>query len=153
MAIRLHNTLTKQEADFTPLHEEVRIYSCGPTVYDHVHIGNLSAFIAADILRRTVSANDLAVKHVMNFTDVDDKTIKRSRTDYPDDKPMEALKKLTVKFGELFLEDMKKIGNDVDALTFIKAADNETIQGIRELITELQQKGFAYIADVYAKPF
>ena len=146
-AIRLHNTLTKQEANFTPLTEEVRIYSCGPTVYDHVHIGNLSAFIAADVLRRTISANKLAVKHVMNFTDVDDKTIKRSRTDYPDDKPMEALKKLTVKFGELFLEDMKKIGNDVDALTFIKAADNETIQGMRELITELHQKGFAYIAD------
>lgn len=148
MAIQLYNTLTKQEGVLTPLHkDEVRIYSCGPTIYDHVHIGNLSAFIAADVLRRSISANDYTVKHVMNFTDVDDKTIRRSREEYSELKPMEALKELTVKYGNLFLEDMKRIGNDTDALTFIKATDESTIQGMRDLIKELHRNGFAYVAD------
>lgn len=147
MTIKLHNTLTKATQELRPLNpDQVTIYSCGPTVYDHVHIGNLSAFIAADVLRRVV-ATDQPVKHVMNFTDVDDKTIRRSKEKYPDDEPMKALKRLTKEYGDLFLEDMKTIGNDVDALTFIKAADDATIAGMKELITELHDKGFAYIAD------
>jgi cysteinyl-tRNA synthetase len=125
----------------------VAIYSCGPTVYDHVHIGNLSAFIAADTLRRTLTGTSLAVKHVMNFTDVDDKTLRRSHEQYPDMEPMEALKKLTVQYGDAFIADMQKIGNDTDALDFIKATDEATIQGMRELIQELHDGGFAYIAD------
>lgn len=147
-SFKLHNTLTKKTDDITPLSpRNVTIYSCGPTVYDSVHIGNLSAFIAADVLRRAIVANGYTAKHVMNFTDVDDKTIRRSKADYPDDEPMKALKKLTVKYGNLFLEDMKKIGNDINALTFIKAADDATIQGMRDLITELHVGGFAYVAD------
>lgn len=148
MTINLHNTLTKQVSEFQPLNpEKVTIYSCGPTVYDHVHIGNLSAFIAADTLRRMVSGLGYNVKHVMNFTDVDDKTIRRSREDYADLEPMEALKKLTTKYGDLFIEDMRKIGNDTEALDFIKAADDKTIEGMRELIKSLYEDGFAYIAD------
>lgn len=148
MTINLHNTLTKQVDEFQPLNaDRVTIYSCGPTVYDHVHIGNLSAFIAADTLRRMISGLGYNVKHVMNFTDVDDKTIRRSREDYADLEPMEALKKLTTKYGDLFIEDMRKIGNDTEALDFIKAADDATIEGMRELITSLHQAGFAYIAD------
>lgn len=148
MPLQLHNTLTKTTEVFTPLDaNNVTIYSCGPTVYDHVHIGNLSAFIAADTLRRVVSSLGYDVKHVMNFTDVDDKTIRRSRETYENLDPMEALRKLTSHYGELFLEDMATIGNDTDALTFIKAADDETIEGMRKLITELHEKGFAYIAD------
>jgi cysteinyl-tRNA synthetase len=146
--MKLHNTLTKSVDEFIPLSSDsVSIYSCGPTVYDHVHIGNLSAFIAADVLRRVATANGFSAKHVMNFTDVDDKTIRRSGEKYPDIEPMEALKKLTTEYSELFLEDMKTIGNDVDALTFIKAADDKTIQGMQELIEELHQNGFAYVAD------
>lgn len=148
MTIKLHNTLTKTAEELKPLQPgSVSIYSCGPTVYDHVHIGNLSAFIAADVLRRTVAAGGLEVKHVMNFTDVDDKTIRRSREEYPESDPMDALKQLTEKYGKLFLEDMESVGNDVEALTFIKAADPATIEGMRRLVTELHQKGFAYIAD------
>ena len=148
MAIKLHNTLTKQEDILRPLSEDsVTIYSCGPTVYDQVHIGNLSAFITADVLRRSITANDYTVKHVMNFTDVDDKTIKRSQEEYKGLEPMEALKNLTAKYGDLFLKDMQRIGNDTKALTFIKAADDTTIQGMRELIKGLYAKGFAYIAD------
>ncbi len=148
MTVTLYNTLTKNKQAFMPLTQDtVSIYSCGPTVYDQVHIGNLSAFIVADILRRTMSANNYSVKHVMNFTDVDDKTIKRSQRDFGDLEPMAALKTLTEKYGDLFLEDMQKIGNDIDAVTFIKAADDETIQGMRELIASLYTDGFAYIAD------
>lgn len=148
MPLQFHNTLTKTVAPFTPLDpDQVTIYSCGPTVYDHVHIGNLSAFIAADILRRTIAANGHTVKHVMNFTDVDDKTIRRSREKYEKLDAMEALRKLTQEYGDLFLDDMQTIGNDTEALTFIKAADDETIEGMRQMISDLHKKGFAYIAD------
>lgn len=148
MTVRLHNTLTKTVDNLNPINPgRVTIYSCGPTVYDNVHIGNLSAFIAADVLRRVVAANDKNVKHVMNFTDVDDKTIRRSHEMYPDLDAMEALRKLTTEYSEQFLADMRAIGNDVDALTFIKAADDSTIEGMRQLITELHEKGFAYITD------
>jgi cysteinyl-tRNA synthetase len=148
MTLKLHNTLTKTIEPLQPLMAgSVAMYSCGPTVYDNVHIGNLSSFIVADVLRRVISANDLAVKHVMNFTDVDDKTIRRSHELYPELDAMSALKKLTVDCSDSFLRDMRTIGNDVDALTFIRAADDATIQGMRELITELLQGGFAYIAD------
>lgn len=148
MALKLHNTLTKTVDLFQPLNPElVTIYSCGPTVYDHAHIGNLSAFITADTLRRVVSANNYNVKHVMNFTDVDDKTIRRSRENYPDLEAMEALRTLTRKYGDLFLQDMQTIGNDTNALNLIKAADDSTIDGMRQMIEKLHQAGFAYVAD------
>lgn len=148
MTIKLHNTLTKQVDEFQPLsNNKVTIYSCGPTVYDHVHIGNLSAFIAADTLRRMISGLGYDVTHVMNFTDVDDKTIRRSREDYANLEPMDALKKLTTKYSDLFIEDMQKIGNDTEALNFIKAADDATIEGMRELVKSLYKDGFAYVAD------
>ncbi|MFZ2544401.1 MAG: cysteine--tRNA ligase [Candidatus Saccharimonadales bacterium] len=148
MGITLHNTLTKEKGEFTPLNPNlVTMYSCGPTVYDNVHIGNLSAFIVADILRRVITSNNYTVKHVMNFTDVDDKTIRRSHEKYPNMDVMDALRKLTTEYGESFVEDMKKIGNDVGVLTFIKAADDATISGMQDLIRELHSKGFAYIAD------
>lgn len=148
MSLSFHNTLTKQLDLFTPLTPgQASIYSCGPTVYDHAHIGNLSAFIMADTLRRTLTASGLSVKHVMNFTDVDDKTIRRSREEFADDEPMTALRKLTQRYGDLFLQDMQAIGNDTDALTIIKATDDATIEGMRQLIAELYTQGFAYIAD------
>lgn len=148
MIIRLYNTLTKRIDDLIPLSpRQVSIYSCGPTVYDHVHIGNLSAFITADVLRRVIVACGLPANHVMNFTDVDDKTIRRSRELYPHDDAMDALRKTTEKYSKLFLEDMTAVGNDVDVLTFIKAADDKTIEGMRLLITDLYKNGFAYIAD------
>lgn len=148
MTLKLHNTLTKKVEEFKPLKtESVAMYSCGPTVYDHAHIGNLSAFIMADLLRRTIQANNLRIKHVMNFTDVDDKTIKRSKEKYPDLEPMKALEKLTTTYGDIFLKDMQAVGNDISALTFIKATDTATIEGMKQLISELHEKGFAYIAD------
>ena len=148
MPVQLHNTLTKRVNSLTPLNEgRVGVYSCGPTVYDHAHIGNLSAFVMADTLRRVIAANGYQTVHVMNVTDIDDKTIRRSREEYPDMAPLDALRTSTRIYTDLFMDDMKAIGNDVDALTFIRATDDATIEGMRQLITNLYDQGFAYIAD------
>ncbi len=143
--MKLYNTLTRKINDFQPLNEEhVGIYSCGPTVYDNIHIGNLSAFIVADTLRRVLEiSND--VKHVMNFTDVDDKTIRRSQEKYPQLEPMAALSKLTEEYSQIFLQDMESVGNDVRAITFVKATDS--IEQMQALIRTLYDKKFAYVAD------
>lgn len=144
--MKLHNTLTRKIQDFQPLEDNsTRIYSCGPTVYDHAHIGNLSAYIFADTLRRALGASGFETKHVMNYTDVDDKTIRRSQERYPDKAPHDALRTLTNEYIDLFLHDMRAIGNDVEALTFVRATDR--IDGMKALITQLQQAGFAYIAE------
>lgn len=148
MTVRLYNTLTKQLEPLKPLIDDtVRIYSCGPTVYDHVHIGNLSAFIVADTLRRVIRANNYSVKHVMNFTDVDDKTIRKSIAEHPEMDAGEALRLTTTHYSELFLQDMKAIGNDAEAMKFVRATDAETIDGMQELIRQLHSEGFAYTTD------
>src|ERR1700751_4666687 len=101
--MRLYNTLSRRSEDFQPLKQAaVRLYSCGPTVYDHIHIGNLSSFIYADTLRRVLSAHGHKVEHVMNFTDVDDKTIRRSAERYPDEALEAALVKLTDEYKQIF---------------------------------------------------
>ncbi len=145
--MNLYNTLSRKVEEFTPLRDGVaRIYSCGPTVYDHAHIGNLSAYIFADTLRRaTQLATGSAPKHVMNYTDVDDKTIRRSHERYPDMDPRDALHKLTSDYIDIFLQDMRRIGNDVDTVTFVRATDR--IDGMKQLVTQLHRAGFAYIAD------
>lgn len=146
--MKLHNTLNRGQelVPFTPLEPgKVRMYSCGPTVYDHIHIGNLRAFIVADTLRRVLTAQGLNAEHVMNFTDVDDKTIKRSQERYHDEEPLTALQKLTREYEQIFLDDMKAIGNDVDVLHFVRAT--ESIDAMQQLIRSLHDKGFAYIAD------
>lgn len=144
--MKIHNTITKKNEEFKPLNDrEVKIYSCGPTVYDHAHIGNLSSYIYADILRRVLEADGYTVTHVMNYTDVDDKTIKRSSEKYPDLEPKEALKKLTDEYIALFQEDIKKVGIDVDVIKFIRATDH--IEDMKSLINDLLDKQIAYIAD------
>ncbi len=144
--MRLYNTLARKIEDFKPLHEKnVTVYSCGPTVYDHIHIGNLAAFIAADTLHRTLSASGYEIKHVMNFTDVDDKTIRRSHEQDPDSAPEEALKNLTRTYEQIFLNDMAAIGNDVETINWVRAT--ESIDKMQSLITKLYRDGFAYVAD------
>lgn len=146
--MKLYNTLTRTVEEFAPLHgDNVRVYSCGPTVYDHIHIGNLSAFIVADTLRRTLKASGYNTMHVMNFTDVDDKTIRRSHEQYPDMDPGQALTELTEHYSALFLEDVQAVGNNVQDYNFIKATDKTVIAGMQQLIRELHENGFAYIAD------
>ena len=143
--LKLHNTLTKKIEDFTPIDEQnIRLYSCGPSVYFHAHIGNLSSYIFADTLRRALAISEHNVTLVMNYTDVDDKSIRNSLETYPELEPREALEKLTTHYTGLFLEDMKKIGNDIAAITFIRATDH--IEAMKQLIKSLHEKGFAYIA-------
>ena len=146
--MKLYNSLTTQIEDVHPLSPPaVSVYSCGPTVYDRVHIGNLSAFITADILRRTLSANGYQVRHVMNLTDVDDKTIKRSREEYTELDPRTALTQTTTYYTEYFMRDTHAIGNDIAALEFITATDPATIDAIETMIAELHTGGIAYVAD------
>ena len=80
MALRFYNTLTQQVEPFAPLHDNVvRMYTCGPTVYNYVHIGNLRTFTFQDILRRWLRARGYQLDHVMNITDVEDKIIRARR--------------------------------------------------------------------------
>jgi len=144
--MKLHNTLARQVMEVSPMDGQTyRVYSCGPTVYDSIHIGNLGAFIAADTLRRALALGGKPVKHVMNLTDVDDKTIARSRQRYPDLEPMEALKRLTTEYADIFFADMKAVGNDTEAVIFVRATDN--IDAMQDLIRQLRQGDFAYAAD------
>jgi cysteinyl-tRNA synthetase len=146
--IKLYNTLTKTIDDFTPQTDnEISIYTCGPTLYNRVHIGNLSSFIYADTLKRALRAAFLnhQIKHVMNFTDVDDKTIKASREKYPDLEPMAALNKLTREYEDIFKNDLEEVGIDINDITFTRATDN--IESMQKLIKKLLDSGFAYIAD------
>ena len=146
--MKLHNTLTRNLEDLKPFDgKKVRIYTCGPTVYDHAHIGNLSAYIYSDTLHRAAALAGYSVQRAMNYTDVDDKTIRRSREQFPDADPKVALKLLTDKYISLFLEDMQRIGNYTSEVTFIRATDAHTMQGMQDLITALHDKGFAYVAD------
>src|SRR2546427_6012292 len=80
MALRVYNTLSGQVEEFRPLEgNQVRIYTCGPTVYDYAHIGNYRTFVFQDILRRVLKYRGYEVRHVMNVTDVDDRTIRNAR--------------------------------------------------------------------------
>lgn len=100
--LKLHNTLTKKIEDFTPIDEQnIRLYSCGPSVYFHAHIGNLSSYIFADTLRRALAISEHNVTLVMNYTDVDDKSIRNSLETYPELEPREALEKLTTHYLSL----------------------------------------------------
>ena len=79
MALRLYNTLSGKIEEFHPLQDnEVRMYACGPTVYDYGHIGNFRTFVAVDLLRRFLRQSGFSVRHVMNITDVDDKIIRNA---------------------------------------------------------------------------
>lgn len=140
--MKLYNTLTKKIEKFSPDEvSKVRMYSCGPTVYDYVHIGNLRSFVAADTLKRALLANDYAVTHIMNITDVDDKTIRRALSAKKDD-PKAALKDITTKYENAFYDDIKKMNILSKDMTFVRATDS--ITAIKTLISSLVDGGFAY---------
>jgi cysteinyl-tRNA synthetase len=106
--LTLYNSLTNQKEEFTPIKPGlVTLYSCGPTVYDHVHIGNLRAFLLPDLLQRVLRhIEGTNVTWVMNITDVDDKMIERAARDYPDIDPNQALAMLADKFTDVFTSDI-----------------------------------------------
>lgn len=137
--MKLYNTLTKRKEEFKPIKKgNVGIYSCGPTVYSYAHIGNLRTYIFNDILKRTFLFNKYKVKHVMNITDVDDKTIKGSREEDM------SLKQFTKKYEDIFLRDIKEL--NIILPDYMPKATNH-ISEMVELIKKLLEKGYAYKAD------
>jgi cysteinyl-tRNA synthetase len=139
MALRFHNTLSGRVEEFRPLQGRlVRMYTCGPTVYDYAHIGNYRTFVAQDILRRWLKYRGFEMKQVMNLTDVDDKTIRNARAaGLP-------LRDYTQKFIDAFLVDRDLLGLDPPEV-MVRATD--TIDEMVKLIEALEQKGFAYQSD------
>ncbi len=136
MAIKIHNILTGQKEDFKPiLDNKVGIYSCGPTVYDTIHIGNLRSFLLSDIIRRVFEYNDFFVTQVMNITDIDDKTIKRSKEQNT------TLEKLTRHYELVFIDDIHKL-NILTPHKLLRATDY--IKEMIEMISILLEKGIAY---------
>jgi cysteinyl-tRNA synthetase len=100
MALELFNTLSGKVETFQPLEEnEVRMYACGPTVYDYGHVGNFRTFIVVDTLRRFLKQSGYKLKHVMNITDVDDKIIRNAARDG------KTVGEYTAKYKKAFLED------------------------------------------------
>ncbi len=151
--LKLTNSLSKKLEELVKKPgETVTIYSCGPTVYDQAHIGNLRSFIMDDLLRRTIVATygRDKFKAVMNITDVDDKTIAAAEREYPDlykTDPKAALAKSTEHYTDLLLADLKAVGIDLDLFTIVKATDDLQMKRMGELIKQISAKGFAYVAD------
>ncbi|MDA4130759.1 MAG: cysteine--tRNA ligase, partial [Thaumarchaeota archaeon] len=103
--IKFTNTLGHKLEDFKPLHEgEVRMYTCGPTVWNYPHIGNYRTFLFEDLLRRVLEYRGFKVTQVMNLTDVDDRIIKVSRENQYD------LKEFTEKYAKAFFDDLEFLG-------------------------------------------
>ncbi len=145
--LHLHNNLSRKKEEFKPLLEnQVRLYTCGPTVYNYAHIGNLRAYVFADILCRTLRYNygEKNVTWAMNITDVDDKTIRDSKIYFPELEPMEALKMLTAKYEDIFWNDLRLLNVKMPD-KIMRAADAKYILQMQELVKSIYEKGYAYI--------
>ncbi|SKA01569.1 cysteine--tRNA ligase [Selenihalanaerobacter shriftii] len=139
MGLRIYNTLTREKEEFQPIDEnEVKIYSCGPTVYDYFHIGNARAFVIPDILKRYLEYKGYNVFHVVNFTDIDDKMINRANEEGI------TIKELADKFIAAYFEDTKKL-NIKEADVYPRATEH--ISDIIKLIRQLEDAGYAYEVD------
>ncbi len=134
--IHLFNTLTRKKERFVPIEKgKVKMYTCGPTVYDFGHIGNFRAFIFEDLLRRWLEYRGLKVTQVMNLTDVDDKTIKASR------KQGVPLGEITERYINAFFEDVVTL--NIEKAEYYPRA-TEHIPEMVALIKKLIDKGYAY---------
>ncbi len=139
MALRFYNTLTQQVEPFAPLQgNTVRIYTCGPTVYNFAHIGNLRTFTFEDILRRWLRARGYQLDHVMNITDVEDKIIRNAAAEH------KSLAEYTEKYTQAFLDDTATLRLERPE-RLVKATDH-----IKEMVTAIQDlgaRGFTYQSD------
>lgn len=144
--MKLYNTLTRKKEEFKPLEGNVvRMYSCGPTVYNYAHIGNLRAYVFMDILRRTLQYEGYDLKHVMNITDVghlvsdaddgEDKVEKAAREQKKD--PME----ITKVYTEAFFADLKRLNIGMPEI-IAKATDH--IQEMLEYVKDIVKNGYGY---------
>ncbi|MDN5327812.1 MAG: cysteinyl-tRNA synthetase [Candidatus Woesearchaeota archaeon] len=135
--LKMYNTLTKRIEELEPIKDSLfRIYSCGPTIYNFAHIGNLRYFIFVDVLRKTLKHFGYKVKHVMNLTDVDDKTIKSSQ-----EKGI-PLRKFTDIYAKYFFEDLKSL--NIEPVEFYPRA-TETINEMIPFIEKIIENGHAYV--------
>mgnify|MGYP003393352240 CR=1 FL=1 len=134
--ILLHNTLSRKKEVFFPIDKDkVRMYTCGPTVYNYAHIGNYRSYIFADTLKRVLLYEGYKVKHIINLTDIDDKTIRDSQ------KENKTLKEFTEFYIKKFLKDIKSL-NILNPTKFTKATDY--IDEMVDIIKKLLKKGLAY---------
>jgi len=137
--LKLYNTLTRKVEEFHPLNPpEVRMYVCGPTVYDFAHIGNFRTFLFSDLLRRYLKYSGYRVRHVMNITDVDDKIIQRSV------EQKVTLRGYTDDYLAAFFADFDALGAERPE-EVLRATDH--IAEMVALIQELRQRGHTYEAD------
>ncbi|MEY2664555.1 MAG: hypothetical protein RIT04_363 [Candidatus Parcubacteria bacterium] len=136
MEIFIHNTASGKKELFKPIESgRMGMYQCGPTVYDTAHIGNLRTFVMDDIIRRVFEYQGYFVTQVMNITDVDDKTINRSRDEHT------TLDELTRRYEKLFLSDIQSL-NILEPHRVLRARDH--VKDMIEMISILIEKGFAY---------
>jgi cysteinyl-tRNA synthetase len=136
MSLRLYNTLTRKKEEFKSIEErKVKIYTCGPTVYNYGHIGNYRSFLCEDLLIRYLRYLGYEVTHVMNITDVDDKTIKNSR------KMNMPLNEYTKKYTDAFFEDLNTL--NIQKANFYPKA-TEHVNDMLEIINKIMDKGYAY---------
>lgn len=157
MKIQLYNSLSNSIENFTPINDQtVRMYSCGPTVYNIAHLGNMRAFLFADLLQRVLrTAGKWDVKWVMNITDIDDKTIRDSSYgsnawikemgSQTDDK-LKNLKNFTNYYKQNFLEDISSLGIDISHFNSMPHA-TDFIPQMQELVRKIYGNGYAYISD------
>ena len=138
MGLSLYNTLSGKIEEFHPIDgNRVRMYACGPTVYDYGHIGNFRTFIAVDLLYRFLRQGGYDIRYVMNITDVDDKIIRNAARDGV------TVQQYTAKFTQAFLEDLTTLS--IDRPFLMRATEH--INGMADFIAELVKKGFAYRTD------
>ncbi|MCT7968777.1 cysteine--tRNA ligase [Laspinema sp. D1] len=145
MTLTLYNTLTRRQEPFIPFEPgQVRMYCCGVTVYDYCHLGHARSYIIWDILRRYLQWRGYAVRYVQNFTDIDDKILNRARQEGS------SMEEVADRYTQAYFEDMARL-NVLEADAYPRAT--HTLDGIKRLIAQLEQKGFAYPAggDVYYK--
>ena len=144
--IKLFNTLSKRVEVFKPIDDVVKIYCCGVTVYDLCHLGHARSYIAWDVLRRFLIYSDYKVKYVQNFTDIDDKILKRAKEE------SSSMKKVSEKNIIEFHKDMDSLG--IMRPDSMPRATNH-ICNICSFITILEDKGYAYSkdGDVYYSVF
>ena len=134
--IRIYNTLTKKKEDFVPLEEgKVRMYVCGPTVYNFIHIGNARPMIVFDTVRRYMEHKGYEVNFVSNFTDVDDKIIKKANEEGV------SAEQISKRYIEECKKDME--GMNIRPATTHPLATQE-IDGMIDMISDLIGKGYAY---------
>ena len=134
--LKLYNTMSRKKEEFKPLKgKNVGLYTCGPTVYNVIHIGNLKSFLSEDVLKRYLLYKGFKVKHVRNITDVDDKTIKNSQ------KEGISLKEFTERYTKAFFDDMASV-KVLPADVYPKATEH--IKEMVELVAKLLKKGYAY---------